>query len=419
MTDQPTRRDLLATGAQLTAAAALMPATASAAAPAAPPQGVRPFRVDVPQARIDRIMARVKDVEWPDNPQVADPWAYGAGLEQMKELVDWWATRYNWRAREDAINAFPQFMARVEDYDIHFIHVKGSGKNPTPLLILHGWPNTFLEFVKVIMPLAHPEQFGGNAEDGFSVIVPSLPGFGFSSKPPKPISMRTCARLMDKLMTQVLGYKGYIAQGGDIGMAIIREMGFDAPECKALHFNLLVAGGQPTFNDEEKAAAASYARFRQDEGAYSHINSTKPLTQAYGMTDSPVGTAAWIFEKFVTWADVKETDPWSVFTKNHVIDNVMIFMITNTYQTAAWYYAGGREEPQAPRQGKIEKPSAFLHFKNDIGFWPRSYAERHFSNVARWTEIPTGGHFGAYEKPDEFMEDLRVFDRQLKAIKRT
>ena len=406
------RRGLFAKGAQLVTVAAVVPAAAEAIA-ADTPSGVRPFRVEVPQARIERIMARVRDIEWPDAPMVADPWAYGASMAAMQDLVAYWGIRYDWRARESAMNRFPQFKARVEDYDLHFIHVRGSGKNPQPILLLHGWPNTYLEFMKVIDLLAHPENHGGKAEDAFSVVVPSLPGFGFSSKPPKPIGMRTAGRLCDKLMTEVLGYKGYITQGGDIGFAISREIGYDAPECKAVHLNLLVAGGQPTLNDEEKAAAASYARFRADEGAYSHINQTKPLTQAYGMTDSPVGAAAWILEKFTTWADVKNGDPWTVYTRDDIIDNVMIFMITNTYQTAAWYYAAGREEPPSPARGKLEKPTAFLHFAHDIGFWPRSYAERNYK-VARWTEIPQGGHFGPYEQPAIFVDDLRAFSRQLK-----
>jgi pimeloyl-ACP methyl ester carboxylesterase len=410
------RRDLLARSAQLTAVAGLLPVAAQGAeALKAPPlaKGVTPFRVDIPQARIDRIMNRLRDIEWPDAPQVSDPWAYGASLPAMKDLVAYWTTKYNWRAREAEMNKFPQFKARVEDYDIHFIHVRGSGPNPQPIIISHGWPSTFIEFAKVIEPLAHPERFGGKVEDAFTVVVPSLPGFGFSSKPPKPIGTRTTGRLWEKLMADVLGYKNYIAQGGDLGFAITREMGFDAANCKAIHLNLLIAAGAPSTNDEEKAAAEKWAKFQRDEGAYSHVQNTKPLTISYAMTDSPLGHAAWIFEKVRTWSGLKNGDPWSVYTRDEVLDNIMLFIITNTYGTAAWFYAAGREEGPGPKRGKMEKPVGFAHFPDDVAFWPRSYADREY-NVVRWTEMPSGGHFAAAEVPQLYVDEIRAFSRQLR-----
>src|SRR5262245_50380937 len=224
------RRDWLAQAGTVAAAGwTAVPATAAAQRPSELPPGVTPFRIDISKARIDRVMKQLRDVEWPDAPEDPDPWAYGASLPVMKDLVDYWRTRYDWSARQARMNRLPQFKATVEDYDLHFVHVRGSGTHPRPMVISHGWPNTFLEFVKVVDPLAHPERHGGRVEDAFSVVVPSLPGYAFSSKPRRPIGAQTTARLFDKLMTDVFGYRDYIAQGGDLGFTISREIGYVAP----------------------------------------------------------------------------------------------------------------------------------------------------------------------------------------------
>ena len=242
------RRDLLAQAGSL-AALGCIGAPAEPAAVQTPgglPKGVTPFRIEIPKARIDRIIAQLGDVEWPDAPEDADPWAYGTSLAVMKDLVQHWRTRYDWRARQARMNQLPQFKARVEGYDIHFVHVRGSGPNPRPIVFSHGWPNTFLEFAKVVEPLAHPEKHGGRVEDAFSVVVPSLPGYAFSSKPPRPIGAPTTARLWDRLMTDVLGYRDYIAQGGDLGFTISREIGYQAANCRAIHLNHLLGIGGPS-----------------------------------------------------------------------------------------------------------------------------------------------------------------------------
>ena len=390
----------------------------AAQAPAASAEGVRPFRVDIPRARIDRIMARVRDVEWPDQPDDPDPWAYGASLPVMKDLVQHWLTTYDWRARQARMNRLPQFVARVEDYDIHFVHVRGSGPNPRPIIFSHGWPNTFLEFAKVVEPLAHPEAHGGRVEDAFSVVVPSLPGYGFSSKPRRPIGAPTTARLWDKLMTDVLGYRDYIAQGGDLGFTISREIGYEARNCRAIHLNHLLGIGAPSLTDEEKAAETKRANWSRVEGAYMAIQSTKPLTISYAMSNSPVGVAAWILEKVRAWSGLRNGDPWSLFTKDEVLDNIMLFNITNTYGTGAWYYAASRTEPPAPPRGKLEKPTGFAVYPahvSSVGMWPRSYAERNY-NVVWWSTPPAGGHFPADEVPELFIEDIRGFDRHLRSL---
>jgi len=411
------RRDVLVGGANLLTGAALISVPGAKALGADATQklgpGATPFSISIPQNKIDRIMGQLQDIAWPHAPEVADPWKYGASVAAMKDLVAHWTTKYDWRAREAKLNKFHHFKARIDGYDIHFVHERGSGPNPQPLIISHGWPSTFTEFDKVIEPLAHPERFGGRIEDAFTVVVPSLPGMGFSSKPSKPISTSTVAAMWEKLMHDVLGYSGYIAQGGDLGYAITRELGYVGHNCKAIHLNLLIGGGPPQ-NEEEKKAQAIWDTFNRDQGAYMHVNRTTPLTIAYAMENSPVGTAAWLLEKFRWWSDVNG-DPWSVYTRDEILDTIMIYLVTNTFGTAAWYYAGGREEsPPPPRTGKVEKPTGFAHFPKDIVFWPRTYADRYF-NVVRWTEMAAGGHFAAAEVPQLFAEEVRAFARQLKA----
>ncbi len=295
----------------------------------------------------------------------------------MKDLAQYLVTDYDWRVREAAMNRFPHFKARVEDYDIHFIHVIGSGTDPTPIVVTHGWPGSFVEFLKVIDRLAHPEQYGGDPEDGFTVIAPSIPGFGFSSKPRRPINSRDVARLWDTLMTDTLGYGSYIA------------------------------------TDEDKAAMARWGEIYMAEGGYIHIQSTKPLTLSYAMTDSPLGVMACIFEKMKTWSDIANDDPWSVYTRDEVLDNIMIYLVTNTFATASWMYAGAMNEPPVPPE-PIAKPTAIAHFPHELVFWPKTYAERQF-RLVRWTDMPEGGHFAALEKPKLFADDVLAFGKMLRA----
>jgi len=413
------RREMLAQAAGVAATAVVSGGSNGEASQASGPVGgVRAFRIDIPRARIDRIMARVRDVEWPDAPDDPDSWAYGASLPVMQDLVRHWTSAYDWRARQARMNQLPQFMARVEDYDIHFVHVRGSGPNPRPIIFSHGWPNTFLEFAKVVDPLAHPEAHGGRVEDAFSVVVPSLPGYAFSSKPRRPIGAPTTARLWDTLMTGVLGYRDYIAQGGDLGFTISREIGYQAANCRAVHLNHLLGIGAPSITDEEKKAETTRANWTRDEGAYMAIQRTKPLTISYAMSTSPVGVAAWILEKVRAWSGLQNGDPWSVYTKDEVLDNIMLFIVTNTYGTGAWYYAASRTEPPSPPRGRLEKPTGFAAYPahvSSVGMWPRSYAERNY-NVVWWSTPPAGGHFPADEVPALFVDDIRAFNRHLRSL---
>jgi microsomal epoxide hydrolase len=346
-------------------------------------------------------------------------WAYGTNLDYMKELCAYWVEQFDWRKQETIINSFSQFTAKVDELDVHFIHEKGSGSVPLALIISHGWPGSIIEFLDIIDPLAHPERYGGNIEDGFDVIVPSLPGFGFSGKPPRPYGPRRMASIFDKLMTEVLGYSNYIAQGGDWGGAISSWLGYEhAPACCAIHLNIMtmrhVDGPKGT---EEKEWADKFEKEQELENGYRTQQATKPQTLSYAMMDSPVGVAAWIVEKFHSWSDTKGDDIESAHTKDALLANIMIYLITRTFNTASWIYYGRKEEGGrilSRDRKRVEVPTGCALFPAEMLSWPpRSYVDRVY-NVIHWTEMPRGGHFGAMEQPDLLIEDIRAFARSLR-----
>lgn len=379
----------------------------------------RPFKVEISQATVNAIMARVEAYRFPDAP-VGGPggdWSYGANADFMKGLVEYWIDGFDWWAAQEGLNRFPQFTARVGELDIHFVHEKGSNAVPRPLILSHGWPGSYFEFLHIVETLAHPERFGGKAENGFDVVVPSLPGYGFSSKPKKPISPRTVARHFDALMTRALGFQHYIAQGGDWGSAISGWMGYDAPSCAGVHLNMLgwrSPGVVPQSEEEKQYAARANALF-EAEGGYFREQSTKPLTLSYALSDSPVGACAWIVEKFHGWSDVKDGFE-AVYSKDQLLTNVMIYLVTETMGTATWLYRGLFEDPggdPVPPGARIEKPVGIANFPIDlIPFPPRSLVERSV-NVKRWTDMESGGHFAALEKPAKLVEDICGFARDI------
>jgi len=260
---------------------------------------VKPFKVNISDQIIQDIYDKVKKYPWHEMPNDGG-WEYGTNLDYMKEISKYWVTKFDWRKHEKEINKFPNFIAKVDDIDIHFIHEKGSGSKPMPLLISHGWPGTIIEFLHIIEKLAHPERFGGKEEDAFDVIAPSLPGFGFSGRPPRPIGPRKMADIFNNLMTKKLGYKNYLAQGGDWGGAITTWLGYDYPKtCNAIHINIFTMrhpDGPQT--KEEKDWETKFKKDQLMQEGYRTQQATKPQTLSYGMMDSPVGVAAWIIEKF-------------------------------------------------------------------------------------------------------------------------
>ncbi len=378
-----------------------------------------PFKINIPQATLDAIRAKVRAYEWHEMPRGAGlegSWAYGANLDFMKALCAYWVDGYDWRKWETALNAFPQFTTKVEDIDLHFYRENGSGPSPKPLILSHGWPGSVFEFLHIIDKLAHPEKHGGDVKDAFTVIAPSLPGYGFSGKPARPIGPRTTARLFDGLMTDVLKLPNYIAQGGDWGSAISAHMGFEGKGCRAIHINMMGWGfGFAPETDEEKAHAAKAGALFQAEGAYFLEQTTKPQTLSYAMMDSPVGVAGWIVEKFHGWSDVRKGFE-NVYTKDQLLTNVMIYLVTRTFNTATWMYRGRAEEMftnPLPPMARIERPAGIAAFPVDlIPFPPRSQVERSI-NVTHWTDFAEGGHFAALERPDDLVGDIRAFARTL------
>jgi microsomal epoxide hydrolase len=377
---------------------------------------IRPFRIDIPQDKLDWITRRLREASWPDVP-AGESWSLGTDSKTLRELVDYWLREYDWRKHEIIFNALPQFTARVDDYDIHFIHVRGAGANPKPLLLNHGWPGSFAEFMKVIEPLTNPEKFGAATDDAFSVVIPSLPGYGFSSKPKTAIGPRTLARLFDRLMTDVLGYRNYIAQGGDWGSAISSWLGYEGKGCAAVHLNFVMlwrAGNARPETPEEKTAMQRNKDNWKNENGYMALQSTKPLTLSYAMHDSPLGVAAWILEKFHRWSDKPGGDLWRAFSKDELITNIMIYLVTDTFGTSTWLYNGLYKEP-VPNDAYVKHPTAVALFPKEISALPRSLVAKSF-NIAQWREMPRGGHFAAMEQPQLFVDDLRTFLQTLKKI---
>ena len=280
-------------------------------------------------------------------------------------------------------------------------------------------PGSIVEFMEIVEPLAHPERFGGRVEDAFDVIAPSLPGFGYSGRPPRPYGPRRMAGLLNGLMTDVLGYRGYLAQGGDWGGAIASWLGFDhAAACRAIHINILtMRHADDPMTNAERDCAARFARDQVMENGYRTQQATRPQTLSYAMMDSPVGIAAWLVEKFNSWSDTAGDDIESVYSKDELLTNIMVYVTTRTFNTASWIYYGRREEGGrilSEDGRRVEVPTACALFPAEMLAWPpRSYVERLY-NVQQWTEMPRGGHFAALEQPELLVEDIRRFARGLR-----
>lgn len=376
-----------------------------------------PFKVDISQATINRILARVKATRLPDRLGAPD-WRYGANWDYMKSLVEYWTTQFDWKKAQANLNQYPQFVARVEDYDIHFYHVKGRGPKPLPLILTHGWPGSVFEFLQAIDPFTDPAKHGGSSDDAFDVIVPSIPGFGFSSKPKQPIGPPTTARLWHTLMTRVLGYSRFGAQGGDWGNRITLTLARDFPQSVVgIHLNatgaVVPADGA---TEEERTWQRAVAEYRVQELDYFNEQQHKPGTVAFALYDNPVGTAAWIVEKFKVWSD-SGNDIETAFSKDQLLTNVMIYLVTDTAATAVWFYRGAADDTGTPATGKLQTPMGFASFPGEMLALnpPRSILERNF-NLAHYSKMPKGGHFACLEQPASFVDDVRAFFRKVREL---
>jgi len=375
-----------------------------------------PFRIDVPDSVLDDLRERLARTRWPD-PLPGAPWERGADIAYARELCEYWRTSYDWRAEEARINAHPQFIATIDGVELHFIHRRGSGPAPVPLLLVHGWPGSIVEFLELIGPLTDPASHGGDPADAFDVVIPSLPGFGFSGKPRQPgWGPRRIAAAFHALMTDELGYARYGTQGGDWGGIITAIMAAEHPQAViGAHLNFIIAA-PPTPEHAQAPEAKPFleaaAHFQEWETAYQRVQSTKPQSLGVAHNDSPGGLAAWIIEKFRTWSDCNG-DIESVFTKDRLITNIMCYWATGSTASAHNIYYESRQERMRGFP-EITAPVGVASFPKEMGRCPRSWAQAR-NNIVHWTDMPRGGHFAAMEQPALLLEDVRTFFRPLRA----
>lgn len=375
-----------------------------------------PFEVAWSDAALDRLRTQVRAYRFPPAPEKAG-WRYGCDPTFLGSLCDYWAEGFDMRGAEAALNRFPQVICRVEDIDIHAVHVVGEAGGRRPLLLIHGWPGSVFEFWEAAEPLAFPSRFGGRPEDAFDLVIPSLPGFGFSGKPRTPIGARTTARLFDTLMRERFGYLRYLAQGGDWGAAVTAWLALEhAGSVQGIHLNsvLVMPPGEPR-TPEEKAWRTVRAAAEESLGGYQALQRTRPHSLAYAMADNPVAQAAWIVERLHDWADLRKRPFETVFSRDQILTEVMIYVTNDAFATASWFYAGAVAEGvnAMPQGQRVVIPTAVAaHPDPRAPFPPRSWVERGY-DVVRWSDLPRGGHFVAMEVPELFVADLREWGRSL------
>lgn len=380
---------------------------------------VEPFRIQIPSGAIDDLRQRLTRTRWPD----AIPgtgWEYGADLDYMKQLVDYWLTKFDWRQQEAGLNRFRHFRAEVDGLGVHFIHEMGKGPKPLPIVITHGWPGSFAEMTKIIPLLTDPAAHGGDPADAFDVVVPSMPGYGFSGRPSqRGMNVFRFAELWVKLMAG-LGYPRFGAQGGDFGAGVSTALGlYHADHIIGLHLNYIPGSYRPflvgtdEISDVEKQFLADDEKWWADEGGYAHVQLTHPQSVSFGLNDSPVGLAAWIVEKFRAWGDCGG-DVERRFSKDELLTNVMIYWATETISSANRLYFEARLRPMHfQKSQRVTVPCGIAHFPKEAPFPPRPWVERGY-NIQRWNDLPSGGHFAALEEPELLAEDIRAFFRPLR-----
>jgi pimeloyl-ACP methyl ester carboxylesterase len=370
-------------------------------------EAVVPFSINIDEAELRDLRARLDRTRWPDREVVAD-WSQGAPLANVQALVEHWRTRYDWRRCEATLNRLGQHRTLIDGVNIHFLHVRSPHADALPLLITHGWPGSIIEFVKAIEPLVNPTAHGGNASDAFHVVVPSLPGYGFSDKPrEKGWSVKRVAKAWEVLM-QRLGYDRYVAQGGDWGAVVTTAMGLNRPAgLAAIHLNMPLVRPRDPGSDLSEAEQRTLDRlqyYAKWDSGYAIQQSSRPQTLGYGLADSPVGQAAWIYEKFHAWTDNDGT-PESALSPDDMLDNIMVYWLTNTATSSARLY--WESYRGAFNAVELEIPVGCSIFPKDIYAAPRSWAERCMKNLIYWNELNCGGHFAAFEKPQLYVEELR------------
>jgi pimeloyl-ACP methyl ester carboxylesterase len=374
-----------------------------------------PFRIDVPEAELADLHDRLARTRWPEA-ETVDDWSQGIPLAYVQELCHHWATGYDWRASEARLNGFPQFRTELDGLGIHYLHVRSPEPDALPLVITHGWPGSVVEFHKVIGPLTDPVAHGGDRADAFHVVAPSLPGYGFSDRPEQP-GWKTprIAAAWATLMAR-LGYERYGAQGGDWGASVTTSIGrLDAEHVAGIHLNMVIAFpdasmGEPT--EAEQAALASLTHYQRWEAGYSTQQSTRPQTLGYGLVDSPAAQAAWIVEKFWAWSDC-DGHPENVFTRDELLDNVMLYWIPGTGTSSARLYWESFND-FTTKLAPVAVPVGVAVLPKEIIRASRRWAETRFSDIRQWSELERGGHFAAFEQPEAFVDDVRSFFRRVR-----
>jgi pimeloyl-ACP methyl ester carboxylesterase len=386
---------------------------------------VRPFEVRVSQPALDDLRDRLVRTRWTD--EIGDDgWAYGTSQEYLRELATYWLTGFDWRQQEEALNRFPHFRADVDGFGVHFIHARGIGDRPLPIILTHGYPDSFVRFLKIIPMLTDPHAHGGDAGDAFDVVVPSLPGYGFSDKPAKKGFTFQIGDLWHALMTRTLGYERFAAHGGDWGSTVTEQLARSHPRSLVgIHltdvpfWHLFQKPKDPS--RDEQAFFDRNEKWIPKEGGYALVQGTQPYSLARGLNDSPAGLAAWIVDKFHRWSDC-DGHIETRFTKDELLTNITIYWATGTIGSSFLpYYDFTNSGPltwmvETFKQwtGSSDVPAAFAMFPKDLSQPPRAWAERFF-NVERWTDMPRGGHFAAMEEPELLVDDIRAFFRPLRS----
>ena len=380
---------------------------------------IEPFRIHIDDLDIEDLRRRLRETRWSPSVDGAG-WAMGMDADYLRSLTDYWRNEFDWRAVEVTLNRLPHFQASTDAASIHFVHLKGSGKHPIPIVLTHGWPSTFAELLELGQMLATPAMFGAASSEGFDVVVPSLPGFPFSSAPATMgTNAFTIADQWASLMA-ALGYSQFMAHGGDIGAGVSTALGLrHSDRVLALHLNYIPGSYQPdipestSLTHEEREFFARRSTWNVQEGGYSHVQSTKPDVLAPSLNDSPAGLAAWMVDKLRSWSDC-DGDVERRFSRDEILTTVSLYWFTRSMPSAIRLYWEGSKRPLKFEPGeKVSVPVAIAHFPREIPIPPRSYVERGY-NVTRWTEMPKGGHFAAYEEPASLAHDIRAFAQQFR-----
>jgi pimeloyl-ACP methyl ester carboxylesterase len=373
-----------------------------------------PFTIEVPDDTLADLKERLARTRWPEEVSGAG-WDYGTNLAYLRALCAYWRDGFDWRAQERALNELPQFRATVDGLGIHFVHLRGRGPDPLPLLVTHGWPSSFVEFRQLIPLLADPAAHGGSQADAFDLVIPSLPGFGFSDPARVRYAYRRVPELWVRLM-RGLGYERFGAHGGDLGGGVTARLGQRHPDAVAgIHVTNVygsIGAGDPPPTPAERAYLDQQQRWDQEEGAYGAIQATRPQTLAYGLHDSPAGLAAWIIEKYRAWSDC-DGDLERVVGRDELLTNLTIYWATGTIASSFLPYWDTRNDPDPRPWLPIGVPCGIAIFPKDLDVPPREFAERSY-NVRRWTTMPRGGHFAAMEQPQLLAADIREFFRDLR-----